>query len=140
VAGEATELDLLSPRRRDFWFKPEGRIVTTPPAGRARWETGALVATVRLKGDPEPKQALVLDASLGGLAFRSFASFQKQDEVELMLNSAVGPIEVHGVVQYCRDLADPPKIFRIGLEVQPKARVDKYRWGQMIERLANKAA
>ena len=73
----------------------------------------------------------VLDVSVGGVGFSTYAPIPVGAEVKLSLDTPHGPVKVSGQVRYCR--SDPQRmgLYRAGAMVTEMGRLDRARWNKL---------
>jgi hypothetical protein len=127
------------PGEKEFLFELGGEIVSTPSSGSARWASGAIAATIRTTPDEEPRQGVLVDAGVYGLALQCLDELAYGSLVSVDLASHAGWIELDGEVRYCRAESTSPMVFRIGIRIAPPSRIAQSRYMQLLERLSESA-
>ncbi len=73
----------------------------------------------------------VLDVSINGMGFLSYAPLPVGGTVKLSLETPHGPVKVSGEVRYCRSDTHRFGLYRAGALITEMGRLDKARWNKM---------
>jgi len=73
----------------------------------------------------------VLDVSVSGIGFLTYAPLPAGSIVKLSLETAHGPLKVSGEVRYCRSDATRFGLYRAGALITEMGRLDRARWNKM---------
>jgi hypothetical protein len=73
----------------------------------------------------------VLDVSVGGIGFLTYAPLPVGSLVKFCLETPHGPVKVSGEVRYCRSDAHRFGLYRAGALITELGRLDRARWNKM---------
>ncbi len=118
----------------DEWIEFEFELISpfeaAPSSEPARFQVANLVAV--LNGDSQNFAAPVVDIAPKGIAVICPKEIQKGTELKVMINTRLGPVEVHGEVRYSRSTPKSGNQFRVGIQFTSLGRVDQGRWDDLL--------
>lgn len=124
-----TRLRLMSGTRGSFAIEGEVRFLKSTE--EPRMKVSGVTATI--EDDYAPFEAQVVDISSSGMGMVSSIPLEKGETVKLTISTLAGPVGALAEVRYNRQVSENPIAFRIGLKLQPLARLNQARWNRLLD-------